>query len=601
MSSSSKISPAIEVDENENSSLSSNKRSEAYQYFTFKTQRWYCNYCSKNFGDKSTSTLWRHIAKHPKIVEARRVQKEQKQRKVGEMDKYTVTAEKENAKFKDMISFIRPGIYIPCANTLRRDLTENFKNAKERFRQELQETPGRLSFTVDAWTSKNQIPFLGISVHWINENWELKCTTLDFCILSGPHTGINLSSKFLESLEDFGIATKILAVACDNASNMDVMLDKISQSLAKKSITFDPKNQRVRCFAHVINLAAKKLIDNLQVPLLYEDENSFEEAEDTEDNLKDTIYKLRKVIVKIRASSQRREKFKQQCIAANMVPLELIPDVSTRWNSTEIMLERALTLKQPLHNTASADKDLKKYILLEEEWERILEIRGILQHYKKCTDLSVSQQYPTLSYTIPMYNFLLDKLEDEYDKRKESDKEEDEEEDDDDSDDDNESENDEILCALKQSIEKIKKYYTFTSGLIYTAATVLDPRIKLQYYKDNMWEESFIQEARKQVTNLWKTTYKPNISENVEPSDNADDELFGHIFKKRKIEEKDELSIYLNEGVAPGKTDILMWWKLHEIEYPNLSKMARDYLSIPATSAPMERIFSGGTDLVVQK
>ncbi|CAG8774785.1 4638_t:CDS:2, partial [Rhizophagus irregularis] len=140
MSSSSKISPAIEVDENENSSLSSNKRSEAYQYFTFKTQRWYCNYCSKNFGDKSTSTLWRHIAKHPKIVEARRVQKEQKQRKVGEMDKYTVTAEKENA-----------------------NLTENFKNAKERFRQELQETPGRLSFTVDAWTSKNQIPFLGIS------------------------------------------------------------------------------------------------------------------------------------------------------------------------------------------------------------------------------------------------------------------------------------------------------------------------------------------------------------------------------------------------------------------------------------------------------
>ncbi|CAB5136895.1 unnamed protein product [Rhizophagus irregularis] len=461
MFSSSKISPAIEVDENENSSLSSNKRSEAYQYFTFKTQRWYCNYCSKNFGDKSTSTLWRHIAKHPKIVEARRVQKEQKQRKVGEMDKYTVTAEKENAK---------------------------------RFRQELQETPGHLSFIVDAWTSKNQIPFLGISVHWINENWELKCTTLDFCILSGPHTGINLSSKFLESLEDFGIATKILAVACDNASNIDVMLDKISQSLAKKSITFDPKNQRVRY------------------------ENSFEEAEDTEDNLKDTIYKLRKVIVKIQASPQRQEKFKQQCIAANM-------------------------------------------------------------HYKKCTDLSVSQQYPTLSYTIPMYNFLLDKLEDEYDKRKESDKEEDEEEDDDDSDDDNESENDEILCALKQSIEKIKKYYTFTSGLIYTAAT------------DNMWEESFIQEARKQVTNLWETTYKPNISENVEPSDDADDELFGHIFKKRKIEEKDELSIYLNEGVAPGKTDILMWWKLHEIEYPNLSKMARDYLSIPATSAPVERIF----------
>ena len=32
-----------------------------------------------------------------------------------------------------------------------------------------------------------------------------------------------------------------------------------------------------------------------------------------------------------------------------------------------------------MHNTSSADKDLKKYILSEEEWEYISEIRDILQ------------------------------------------------------------------------------------------------------------------------------------------------------------------------------------------------------------------------------
>lgn len=66
-----------------------------------------------------------------------------------------------------------------------------------------------LSFTVDAWTSKNQLPFLGISVHWINKKWELQSLTLDFCLLSGQHSGENLAQQFLKVLEDFNIETKV--------------------------------------------------------------------------------------------------------------------------------------------------------------------------------------------------------------------------------------------------------------------------------------------------------------------------------------------------------------------------------------------------------
>ena len=82
----------------------------------------------------------------------------------------------------------------------------------------------------------------------------------------------------------------------------------------------------------------------------------------------------------------------------------------------------------------------------------------------------------------------------------------------------------------------------------------------MQYYKESGWEEAMIEETKKQVIDLWKSTYKMNNTIE-ELSDKDDDELFGHIFKKRKIE-KDELDMYLEEKVTSSKTDILAWWKV---------------------------------------
>ena len=72
---------------------------------------------------------------------------------------------------------------------------------------------------------------------------------------------------------------------------MDTMLDKISSELILKNITFNPNNQRVRCLAHVINLAAKKAMENSN-SVSYENEMDFIENNDTEENLKNAIYKV---------------------------------------------------------------------------------------------------------------------------------------------------------------------------------------------------------------------------------------------------------------------------------------------------------------------
>ncbi|CAB5211348.1 unnamed protein product [Rhizophagus irregularis] len=228
--------------------------SPVYQYFTFNDElsRWYCDYCAKDFGD-NTSNLWRHIKKiHSEILgESEKTNSNNNEKPtqhgfrkkllqwVVRDDQPFITIECQ--EFKNMVKYLWPSVNVPSANTLRRDLSANFEQVKDKVRLELQ--------------------------------WELQSLTLDFCLLSGQHSRENLAQQFLKVLEDFNIETKLLAIGCDNASNMDVMLNKISSSLRSKNISFNPNNQRVRCFAHIINLAAKKAVENLYISDLNDDDN----------------------------------------------------------------------------------------------------------------------------------------------------------------------------------------------------------------------------------------------------------------------------------------------------------------------------------------
>jgi len=89
----------------------------------------------------------------------------------------------------------------------------------------------------------------------------------------------------------------------------------------------------------------------------------------------------------------------------------------------------------------------------------------------------------------------------------------------------------------------------------------MDPRLKMQYYEDKKWERVYITAAKRAITQLWESTYK-GTSSNIQASENEDDDLLAHVFKRWRSERKDELTTYLKEQIVPSKTDILLWWKV---------------------------------------
>ena len=115
----------------------------------------------------------------------------------------------ENEFFQIMIKRLRPEVTFFSADTIANNISKAFKHEKSLIKKKLQDAPGKISLTLDGWTSKNQIPFLGITAHWIDENWKLNQITLEFYPLEGPHTGENLSKVVIKTLKEYGILTKV--------------------------------------------------------------------------------------------------------------------------------------------------------------------------------------------------------------------------------------------------------------------------------------------------------------------------------------------------------------------------------------------------------
>lgn len=277
----------------------------------------------------------------------------------------------------------------------------------------LQKNEGKISFVIDCWTSSNQHPFQGVIARWINDDWELCSTVLDLTILSGSHDGKHIAAAFMDVLKDYNLLAKILSVTTDNASNMDTMFEELENLLAEAGIVFDSKNHRIRCFAHIMNLCCQAMIRSVGDGTASEypsDEDSDAEEETAKTKVLPVVAKMRKGVVAIRNSTQRREILARQCIAAKIEPKVVLRDVRTRWNATLTMMDRAKSLKEPFDLTLQSIPKLRKLVLDENEWKKIDELLELLAPFKEATEMLSNEHSPTVSRISAVYQVLFDHL-----------------------------------------------------------------------------------------------------------------------------------------------------------------------------------------------
>ena len=247
--------------------------------------------------------------------------------------------------------------------------------------------------------------------------------------------------------------------------------------------------------AHVINLAVQCFLKTLKVAAPTEEER-FEMGKEDSDSEEDenvpgprnatpkgkdfpsksngifasTIEKLRSISKAINFPPTRTEDFFKLCDAAGIKCLKAVIDHQIRWNSTFSMILRAVYLKDSIKLFTNARKELRKYILTDQDWELAEFLVRFLSPFKFATDLLQCNDRPSLHETWATYTDLFNNLEDVLAVFQQMDPKP--------------GWLGDVEVAISNMWKKLKKHYTRTShSFAYADATILHPGKKLSPFR----------------------------------------------------------------------------------------------------------------------
>ncbi|TVY74944.1 putative AC transposase [Fusarium oxysporum f. sp. cubense] len=293
---------------------------------------------------------------------------------------------------------------VPWGRTAtKKDLEDILVSKKAAVKEELENAVTQIHLSFDLWTSPNRLAFISIFGHFIDRRHSYQSRLLAFKRQIGSHAGENIAYTIRNVVRDWGIDCKLGVSICDNAASNDVCLRNLYTSLDASITRADTEARRMRCFGHILNLVAQAFLYGDDAASFELQSEAYDMLERVEEDLehwraKGPVGKLHNIVKFIRASPQRTETFKAHAREQEEVDiyklaeestaeLEVIQNNATRWNSTYMMIERALVKQSELNSfiqelglEADASKRVPTAdILTSDDWKVLREVSHILE------------------------------------------------------------------------------------------------------------------------------------------------------------------------------------------------------------------------------
>lgn len=251
---------------------------------------------------------------------------------------------------------------------------------------------------------------------------------------------------------------------------------------------------------------------------------------------------------------------------------KFIQDVTTRWNSKYLMINRFLEQKKCVIGLGPYIR--LNVFLTNDEWSMLAEISKVLEIFYTVT-LTLSKETSSLSEVIPVLRCLTTYLQKEYTLNQ-------------------------SLFSEKLLLSIHKRFPDYEKTKLLTISTILDPRFKDKVFSEENEKNIAVNCLKQELESVYNSW--PNIVSTSNEQESSTDNI--PILKKSLFRDilpdyrepqqcntaESEINAYLNKDLLNEDDDIYKYWS--KSQFSGLKELANRYHSSPSSSVDSERAFS---------
>lgn len=288
----------------------------------------------------------------------------------------------EDKGFRQLLNELDPRYNIPSAKYVSKTLIPNlYEQGQQKLRSMLSnKNVEYVALTTDCWSSINVQGFITVTCHFLFD-FKLISAVLQTVILTESHTAVYLSEQIKKIMDDWQLNGKISAVITDNASTMVNACGLL-------------KIRHMPCIAHTVNLLIQDAVNS-----------------DSNEEIRSIIKHCKSIVNHFKNSPKAYEKLRSIQQDQNKPTLKVIQEVSTRWNSLFLMMQRLLLINDQITLALYSSSNKAAPQPLNHDEIAVMEdmIAG-LSPFFEATEQFSGDSYLTVSLVIPIIYGLHNKL-----------------------------------------------------------------------------------------------------------------------------------------------------------------------------------------------